>query len=412
MKYKLNHPLIKHATCKPDGKPLNLSDGGGLYLHIKKHSKSWRYNYRYQGKQKTLTIGQYPNIGLSDARELHDEARQKLTRGVDPSAHKKDLKHTRQGLVSGSFEAVAREWHTRQKPSWSTSHTVRVLSYLERDVFPWIGAEPIGDIKRRDVIKIMMRVEDRGAGDAARRVRGFISQVYGYAITMEITENNPAATIDNSTILQPRIKKHFATMKDPAMIGRLLNDIDYYQGSFYVKSALKISPLVMLRPGEIRAAEWSEIDLEKATWTIPIARMKAPVHIKRANQSNHIVPLSRQAIEILKDLYPVSGRFKYVFPNHRGASAPMSDNGVRAALRTMGYSNQEITPHGFRGMASSLLNEMGFNPDAIERQLAHQDKDRIRAAYNRADYLTERRDMLQVWANKLDEFKAAAQQRA
>lgn len=317
MKRKLNDAQIKHASCKPEGKPLNLTDGGGLYLHIKQYCKSWRYN-------------------------------------------------------------------------------------------PWIGPQAIGDIKRRDIINIMLRVEDRGAGDAARRVKGWIRDVYKYAVTMEITENNPAATIDNNTILQPRVKQHYATIKEPETIGRLLNDIDHYQGSFYVKSALKLSPLVMLRPGELRAAEWSEIDLEKAVWTIPIKRMKAATHIKRANQSAHVVPLSRQAVEILRELYPVSGRFKFVFPNHRGASRAMSDNAVRSALRTMGYSNQEITPHGFRGMASTLLNEMGvFNPDAIERQLAHQDRDRIRAAYNRAEYLKERREMLQVWADKLDEFRAA-----
>ena len=408
MKRKLNDLQVKHATCKPDGKPSNLSDGGGLYLHVKEYSKSWRYNYRFKGKQKTLTIGQYPDIGLGYARKKHEEARQLLAREVDPAENKQDLKASRVGNVSGTFEAVAREWHTRQKPGWSESHTFRVLSYLERDVFPWIGAEPVGNISRRDIIKIIMKVEERGAGDAARRVKGFIAQVFRYAVTMEITENNPAAAIDNSTILQPRVKKHFSTMTEPESIGRLLNNIDYYQGSFFVKSALKLTPLVMLRPGELRAAEWSEIDFDAAVWTIPVKRMKAPTHVKRANQSVHIVPLSRQAIQILKELYPVSGRFKYVFPNHRGKSRPMSENGVRSALRTLGYSNQEITPHGFRGMASSLLNEVGFNPDAIERQLAHKDKDPIRAAYNRADYLKERRDMLQQWADMLDQYKAAA----
>ena len=412
MKRKLNDLQVKHATCKPDGKPLNLSDGGGLYLHVKEYCKSWRYNYRYHGKQKTLTIGQYPDIGLGYARKKHEEARQLLARDIDPSENKKDLKASRVGQMSGTFEAVAREWHTRQKLGWSESHTFRVLSYLERDVFPWIGAEPVGNISRRDIIKIIMRVEERGAGDAARRVHGFIAQVFRYAVTMEITEHNPAATIDNRTILQPRVKKHFSTMTEPESIGRLLNDIDHYQGSFYVKCALKLTPLVMLRPGELRAAEWSEIDFDAAVWTIPVKRMKAPTHVKRANQSEHIVPLSRQAIQVLKEIYPVTGRFKYVFPNHRGASRPMSENGVRSALRTLGYSNQEITPHGFRGMASSLLNESGFNPDAVERQLAHKDKDPIRGAYNRAHYLKERREMLQQWADMLDQYRAASSIRA
>lgn len=409
MKYKLNDLQIKNANHKPDGKPLNLSDGGGLYLHIKASGKYWRYNFRFGGKQKTLSIGPYPEFSLKEAREVHQEARKQLARGVDPSALKQDAKLSQTFGGSGSFEAVGREWFARSRGAWSESHQTRTMGYLERDVFPWIGEKPIGDIKPREIIKIMLRIEARGAGDAARRVRGFISQVFRYAVAMEIVERNPAADIDNEIILQPRVKRHYPTILDPERIGRLLVDIDHYQGSFYVKSALQLSPLVMLRPGEIRAAEWSEIDFDSAVWTIPIKRMKAPIHIKRANQTVHIIPLSRQAIAILKEIKIVTGRFKYVFPNQRGTDRPMSNNGVRCALLTLGYSKDEITPHGFRGMATSLLNEQGWNPDAIERQLSHKEKNKVRAAYNRANYLDERKRMMQHWADYLDSLRAAEQ---
>lgn len=297
----------------------------------------------------------------------------------------------------------------RNTPAWSEGHTTRVKRYLEKDVFPAFGAVHINDVKPADVIRLVQRVEARGAGDAARRVKGFVHQVYKYAVTLELADRNPAADIDNNIILKPRAKKHFATLTDPLKIGQLLRDMDNFQGSRVVRAALQLSPLVLLRPGELRAAEWSEIDMEQAIWTIPVKRMKAPTHIKQANQSAHLVPLSRQAIELFKELYPYTGRYKYVFPNARGASRELSENGVRAALRTMGYENDTITPHGFRGMASSLLNQLGWNPDAIERQLAHKEVNQIRAAYNRADYLEERREMLQAWADYLDNLRTGGQ---
>ena len=406
MERKLTDTKIKKAKAKPDGKDNILADGGGLAVYVTaKNNRYWRYTYRYEGKRQNLTIGSYPEIDLATAREKHMEARAQLARGMNPATLKRIMKASRTDITTNSFEAIAREWFERSKKSWSESHTVRTISYLERDVFPWMGKTNINEVTPGDVIRVVQRVEARGAGDAARRVKQYILQVYKYAVTLELADRNPAADIDNGIILQPRIKKHFAAIIDPVKVGQLLRDMDAYQGSFVVRCALLLSALVMLRPGELRAAEWSEIDLEAATWTIEVRRMKAPTHIKRANQTAHIIPLCRQAVEVLRELYPLTGRFKYVFPSARGASKPMSDNGVRAALRTMGYDNDTMTPHGFRGMASSLLNELGWNPDAIERQLAHKDTNPIRAAYNRAEYMEERTRMMQAWADYLDTLK-------
>lgn len=409
MQKKLTDSKVKAISAYPDGKPRNVSDGGGLYLHARATGKYWRYNYRLAGKMKTLTIGSYPEIPLAEARRQHEAARALLARGVDPSGHKQATKAASTEIAANTFEHIACEWFERSKSGWSLSHTERTISYLQRDIFPWIGKRNINEVTPGDVIRIVQRVEARGAGDAARRVKQYILQVYKYAVTLELADRNPAADIENSIILKPRSKKHFAAITDPLKVGQLLRDMDAYQGSFVVRCALQLSALVMLRPGELRAAEWVEIDLDAAVWQILVKRMKAPTHIKQANQSVHTVPLSRQAVEIFREIQPYTGKFKYVFPSARGASKPLSENGVRAALRTMGYDNDTMTPHGFRGMASSLLNEMGWNPDAIERQLAHKDSNPIRAAYNRAEYLEERKRMMQAWADHLDTLKAGGQ---
>lgn len=415
MKRKLTDRAIKGAKPKPDGKPCSLADGGGLYLLVKGSGKYWRYDYQHNDKRKTLSIGNYQEIGLHEARERHMEARALLARGIDPSEHKRALKAVKSEIIRNSFEAIAREWFTRNKPTWSEGHAARTISYLERDVFPWLGSTAINDIKAGDIIRIVQRVEDRGAGDAARRVKQYIRQVCKYAKVMGLAESNPAADIDTKTILKPRIKKNFATITDPVKVGQLLRDMDAYQGSFVVRCALQLSPLVMLRPGELRAAEWAEIDLEAATWTIPIRRMKAPTHEKQANQTAHVVPLSWQAVEVFRELYPLTGRFQFVFPSARGASRPMSENAVRVALRALGYDNDTMTPHGFRGMASTLLNRMRgednqrrWDDDLIEQQLAHKDSS-VRGAYNRADSteaISQRREMLQAWADYLDGLRA------
>ncbi|HPY40162.1 MAG TPA: tyrosine-type recombinase/integrase [Thiolinea sp.] len=409
MTKKLKDSIVKNAKPKVDGKPADYADGEGLRLHVTTSGKYWHYRYRWDGKGKELSLGTYPTVSLKEARERHEEAKALLARGINPRSYRKQMQAAKAEINSRSFQAIALEWLARSLPTWSESHAVRVQRYLEKDVFPAFGAMQINEVKPADIIRVVQRVEARGAGDAARRVKQYIHQVYTYAVTLELAERNPAADIDNNIILKPRTKKHFATLTDPVKIGQLLRDMDAYQGSLVVRSALCLSPLVLLRPGELRAAEWAEIDLDQATWTIPIKRMKAPTHIKQANQSVHIVPLSRQAVALFKELYSYTGQFKYVFPGARGASRPLSDNGVRVALRTMGYDNQMITPHGFRGMASSLLNQLGWNPDAIERQLAHKESNQIRAAYNRAEYLEERCEMLQAWADYLDSLRVGGQ---
>ncbi len=413
MNRKLKDSTVKNAKPEPTGKTKKLSDGGGLFLQVTQTGKYWRYAYRLtKGEdtiQTTLALGTYPETSLAEARRRHEEARAMLARGVDPASHKRQMQAAQVDVESSSFEAIAREWYGRNKDQWSKSHASRIMLYFEKDVFPLIGKHNINQVAPSHIIQIMRLVEARGAAEAARRIKQFILQVYKYAVTMELAGRNPAADIDNNVILKPRSKRHFPAITNPLKVGQLLRDMDAYQGSLVVRCALQLSPLVLLRPGELRGAEWAEIDLGAATWTIPIKRMKAPTHIKQANQSVHIVPLSQQAISILRELQPFTGRYRFVFPGARGASKPLSENGVRTALRTMGYDNETMTPHGFRGMASSLLNELGWNPDAIERQLAHKEANKIRAAYNRAEYLEERKQMMQAWADYLDQLREGGQ---
>lgn len=420
MPYKLTDTAARKAKPNPDGSPKKYTDGHRLFLLVSKTSKSWHYNYTRPttGKPNTLSLGEYPDVGLEEVRELHRAERKLIKRGIDPSEYRKQQKAAARDQAENSFEAIAREWFLKMKPGWSKSHTDRTISYLERDVFPFIGQMNINTVTPTNVIRVVQRVEERGAGDAARRVKQYVLQVYKYALTMELTDRNPAAVIQNNIILKPRSKKHFAAITNPVQIGQLLRDIDGYQGSFVVRCALKLAPLVMLRPGELRAAEWAELDLGAAIWRIPVARMKAPTHVKRENRTTHIVPLSKQAIGILQEVQQLSGRFKYVFPSARGASKPLSDNGIRAALRTLGYDNDTMTPHGFRGMASTLLNRMTdtagrrlWDQDLIEQQLAHNDGT-VRGAYNfddSPDAIRQRRDMLQAWADYLDTLRHGAQ---
>lgn len=415
MKRNLTDKLISKTKPKADGRSTNLSDGGGLFIQIKPTGSYWRYNYRYSNKRKTLTIGSYPEVSIHQAREQHLEARALLARNIDPSEYKQHLKATQSEASQHSFEAIAREWFLRSKEGWSEGHAKRTKRQLEQDIFPWLGKLSFDQITGSEIIKIMQRVEDRDSGDMARRVKTPINQVFKYAKALGLASYNPVADIETKTVLRPRVKRRFAAITDPVKVGQLLRDIEGYQGGLVVRCALQLSALVMLRPGELRGAEWQEIDLDSATWTIPIKRMKAPTHIKQANQSVHIVPLSRQAVAILRELKPLTGRFSFVFPSARGASRCMSENAVRVALRTMGYDNETMTAHGFRGMASTLLNRMRgkdnqrlWDADLIEWQLAHKGSDEIRAAYNRSDSpeaMSQRREMLQAWADYLDELK-------
>ncbi|MGB3916236.1 MAG: integrase arm-type DNA-binding domain-containing protein [Thiothrix litoralis] len=344
MKRKLTDTAIKKAKPKPDGKPNNLFDGGGLFLQVKPGGKYWRYDYRRDGKRGSLYIGDYQDIGLELARERHREARELLARGVDPSSHKKALKSLKADLISNSFEAIAREYHNKYLPTWQPSYAAKMLGYLEKDVFPWIGSKPITEIEAPEIVKVICRQDERGAGGAARKVKQHIQQVYDYAIAVGMVSRNPARDVKTSLVLKPRQVRHFASLKEPGKVGGLMRSIYGYEGQFTTCCALKLAALVMLRPSELIHAQWSEIDLDNALWTIPIKRMKARTHVKEANLSSHYVPLSRQAVEILQDLFPLTGAGKggYLFPSVRTRSNPMSNNTVNAALRRLGY----VTVHG------------------------------------------------------------------
>ncbi len=389
------------AGIKPDGtstaKAYKVTDEKGLYIEVKPSgSKLWRFKYRYGGKEKLLSVGIYPDVSLKDARAKRDELRKQVASGVDPSDLRKAEKLVKAGM--DSFEFVAREWHSKHKINWSESHATRTLSRLQNDVFPWIGNKNIGEIKPPELLQVLRRVESRGALETAHRIHQVCGQIFRYAVATGRAERDSAADLKGA--LPPAKPKHHASIVDPKKIGELLRAIGSYSGAFVTSCALKLAPLVFVRPGELRNAEWSEFDLEKAEWRIPAEKMKM--------KTLHIVPLSKQAILILEELKPLTGSGKYLFPSTRTKTRPMSENTVNAALRRLGYSKEDMTGHGFRSMASTLLNEQGWNKDAIERQLAHSERDGVRAAYNYAEYLPERKRMMQAWADYLDGLAGGA----
>ncbi|MCC8108178.1 MAG: integrase arm-type DNA-binding domain-containing protein [Planctomycetes bacterium] len=390
------------VNLKATGKVQKHADGGGLYIQVSPTGgKLWRMFFRYDGKAKQVAFGQYPAVSLKMARERRDEAKELLARGIDPAAHKQEMKKVSATNAANSFEAVAREWHlkqtTRKNPNkeshWTDRHAKQVIARLEKNVFPYIGRYPIGKLKAADVLAVLRRLEDRQVYELAHRIMQICGQVCRYAVATGRAERN--VVLDLEGALTPHKVEHHATITIPREIGGLLRAIDEYQGDFITACALKIAPLVFVRPGELRGAEWAEFDLEQAEWRIPKERMKM--------DSPHIVPLASQTLAILRDLQKVTGSGKYLFPSARTASRPMSDNTVNAALRRLGYSKEDMTGHGFRSMASTRLNEMNiWNSDAIERQLAHTPKNKVRASYNFAEFLPERKIMMQVWADYLD----------
>jgi len=388
-------PLTDAAVrnAKPTEKPRKLSDEKGLFLLIQPSgSKYWRQKYRFEGKEKLLALGVYPDVSLAEARARRDEARKLLANGVDPSAFKQANKRAEQAIVKDTFEAVAREWFTKYSPNWSESHGSRIIRRLERDVFPWLGKRPIAVITAPELLEVLRRIEDRGALETAHRAHQNCGQIFRYAVATGRAERDPSGDLRGA--LPPAKVKHHPSITEPKAVGELLRAIDGYSGSFVTKCALRLSPLVFVRPGELRQAEWSEIDLDGAEWRIPAEKMKM--------RAPHIVPLAGQAVEILRELHALTGGGRYVFPSVRTADRPMSENTVNAALRRLGYAKDEMTGHGFRSLASTTLNEQGWNRDAIERQLAHAERDSVRAAYNYAEHLPERRKMMQHWADYLD----------
>lgn len=383
-------------------KPYRLFDGGGLYLEIHPTgAKYWRLKYRYAGKEKRIAIGVYPAVTAKKAREKAQDEKRKLSDGRDPLAERKAEKLISREAAENSFEAIAREWMIRQAPEVSASHIEKVLRRLEKNLFPWIGSRPIAEVKAPELLSTLRRVEDRGAIHTAKRLLQYAGQVFRYGIATGRCERDIAADLKGA--LTKENEQHRAAITDPKKAAGLLRAIDGYQGSLIALCALRLAPLTFVRPGELRHAEWSEIDLDRGEWNIPAEKMKMRLP--------HLVPLSRQAVAVLRELHPLTGEGRYVFPSQRTSDRPISDNTINAALRRMGFdTREEMTAHGFRAMARTILDEvLGFRPDFIEHQLAHAVRDPNGRAYNRTSHLPERRKMMQQWADYLDSLKAGAE---
>jgi integrase len=390
---KLTATLISKAKSKD--KLYRLVDSRGLYLEVAPNgSKRWRFRFRFDDKAQMISLGLYPEVSLQEARDKQYEVRSLLSKGINPSNKRKQEKETRREMAT--FEAVAMEWFEKNKHTWTENHAFQILRRLQRNIFPWLGKEKIADITPLELLKHLRKIESRGAIETAHRVKGCCGQVFRYAVATGRAVRD--ITHDLRDALTPSKVNHHATILEPEKIGALLKNIDEYEGYFVTKCAMKLAPLTFVRPGELRQAEWSEIDLEKAQWKIPAHKMKA--------RATHIVPLSKQAIQVIEEIRPLTGNGRYLFPSTRTAQRPMSNNAVTAALRRMGYTNEEMTGHGFRSMASTLLNEKGWKGDAIERQLAHSERNSVRAAYNYAEHISERTKMMQAWADYLDECKS------
>ncbi|SHM18800.1 integrase arm-type DNA-binding domain-containing protein [Rhodanobacter sp. OK091] len=383
--------------AKPADKTQRLFDGGGLYLEVSPAGgKWWRLKYRFGGKEKRLSLGTYPDTGLADARDKRDAARKLLAADVDPGEQRKAVKAAGEDRAANSFEVVAREWHAKQSATWVELHASRIMLRLENDVFPWLGSRPLADITAKELLATVNRIVDRGAVESAHRVLQNCGQVLRYAIATGRAERNPVADLRGA--LPPVKQTHLAAIVDPVAIGGLLRAMDAYNGSLVTKCALRLAPLVFVRPGELRQAEWAEFDLDGAQWNIPAEKMKM--------REPHLVPLAPQAVVILRELHALTGKGRYVFPSARSPQRPMSNNAVLSALRRMGYATDEMSGHGFRAMARTVLDEvLHFRPDYIEHQLAHAVKDPNGRAYNRTAHLAERCKMMAAWADYLDTLK-------
>ena len=393
----LNDTLIR--SLKFTGKPKKHFDGGGMYLLVTATgSKLWRMVYHFDTKEKLLSFGEYPTVSLKDARERREDAKRLLAQGIDPGVHKKAIIARRIAEQANSFKNIASEWYENQTTQFTDAHRQLVLYRLNTYLFPALGSIAVSKLEPQDLLAVARCAEQKGFSEIPHRLVQLVGQILRYAIATGRARHNIAADLRGA--LKPRRGQHRASMTDPEKIGPLLNAIDKYPGYFPLCCALRLAPLVFTRATELCAAEWSEFDLEAKEWRIPAARMKM--------RQQHIVPLSDQAVRILEELKAYSGDGKYLFPSPRTNDKPISKEGLLAALRRMDYAKHEICIHGFRGMASTLLNGQGYNRDWIERQLAHGDRDGVRAAYNYAQYLPERRKMMQEWADYLTELKEKA----
>ena len=386
--------ILEIQKAKPKEKQYKLSDGRGMYLIVSpRGGKYWRLDYRFNGKRQTLSLGTFPSTSLKDARRKCEETKSLIEDGVDPS-------HQRKIKLAGdkdSFEAVAKEWYGKYRSQWTDNHAATTLRRIEANLLPWLGSRPVAVIEPREILQTLRRIEKRGSLETAHRVQQIASRIFRYAVATGQCSRDP--TTDLKGALPPTRSTHFPTITDPTEIGALLRAIDGYQGSPITQLALQMAPLVFVRPGELRHSEWEEIHFDEATWRIPAAKMKM--------RRDHIVPLSLQTLRILEELKLLTGTGTYVFPSTRSVTRPMSENTINGALRRLGYTNDEFTGHSFRSMASTILNENSWNRDAIERQLAHVEGNSIRAAYNYAEHLEERRRMMQWWADYLDELRVS-----
>lgn len=392
----------KISKAKPSDKPQRLFDGGGLYLEVAPTGgKLWRWKYRYGGKEKRLALGIYPDVTLAEARKKHAQGRTLLASGIDPGEHRKAEKAAGEERAANSFEVVAREWLGVKAHEWTARQLEKETARLEKHAFPWIGGRPVGDLGVRDIRPQIDRLAKAGHLEQAHRLRFQLSRVFQFAIATARAERDPAA--DLKAVLPARRKESFPTITDPTKVGELLRAIDGFAGTFPVACALKLAPLWFCRPGEIRMAEWAHFDLDakQPTYRVPPANRK----LRRADKENpntppHVIPLSEQALTILRELKQVTGRGKYLFPSARDPKRSMSDGTINAALARIGYKGV-LVGHGFRHMASTLLNELGWSKDVVERQLAHKEPG-VAGIYNKAQHLVERGRMMQAWADHLD----------
>jgi len=407
----LTDPACRNSTCPADKPRVRLADGGGLYLEVAPNlSRRWFWKYYFGGKEKRLALGHYTETGstkvvasLKAAREARDSARKLLRSGIDPAQQRQLDKLTRHTAAGNSFEAVARELHATKQTGWSPRYADRWIERMEKDLFPWIGSLPLSDINAPLLLQTLRRVESRDALEAAHTLRQTAGQVFRYGIATGRCERNPAPDLHGA--LRPIVVKHMAAVLEPAGVAALMRAIAAYKGQPLTRTALELAALVFQRPGNIRQMEWAELDLDAGVWTIPAAKMKRTVHGK-LNGRPHLVPLAPRAVTLLRDMHPLTGHGRFVFPSLLSGERCMSENTLRTALRRMGYTNDEMTPHGFRAMARTILVEqLNLHPDVIEAQLAHGKSGPLGAAYDRAEFMAQRRAMMKKWAEYLAQLR-------
>lgn len=389
----------KLRTLKAKKGLYRVADSGGLCIEVRPTgARLWRYRYRHTKKAKMIGLGEYPDVGLQDARRRRDQARDLVRRGIDPSVQRKLNRLTANEEAENTFASIAWQWFAQNEKRWTAGSVKRARRMLEKDLLPWLGPLPITEVKARALLTTLRRIESRGAQETAHRARAMAGQIFRFAVATGRAERDPSTDLRGA--LATYEKRHFASITEPLKMGALLRALDSYSGHFPTLCALRLAPLVFVRPGELRNAQWSEFDLDAREWRIPAERMKS--------RRPHVVPLSKQAVAILKEIYPLTGTGVYVFPSVRSRKRAMSENTVNGALRRLGYTTDEMTGHGFRHMASTALHEQSWSHEAIERQLAHGDRDEVSAAYNWAQYMPERKRMMQAWADYLDGLRSGS----